>query len=78
MRAATRKTTRGPEAGTSPQEVHFGGPGCERGVNYVDVTTTEETAIEIVQVEDEVAPELTLYADWLTYEVVPGGPGNDS
>jgi hypothetical protein len=31
--------------------------------------------IDVVEVTDEVAPELTLYADWLTYEVVPGGPG---
>jgi hypothetical protein len=29
--------------------------------------------IEIVEVEGEVASELTMFADWLTYEVIPGG-----
>jgi hypothetical protein len=36
-----------------------------------------EASIEIVEVDGEVAPELTLYADWLTYEVVPGTPGDE-
>ena len=43
----------------------------------MDNTEVVEDNIEVVEVDGEVAPELTLYADWLTYEVVPGSPGDE-
>jgi hypothetical protein len=47
-----------------------------REVNALDNNELRETEkVEVIEVVDEVAPDLTLYADWLTYEVVPGGPG---
>ena len=41
--------------------------------NHVSQQELDPTEVEIVPVENEVAPETAMFADWPTYEVVPGG-----
>jgi hypothetical protein len=56
----------------APLPSHRKGNGMNEDTQ-VEETQFESPAIEVLPIEDEVAPELVMFADWPTYEGAPSG-----